>query len=198
MSWICKYCSTNNEDGDSKCIVCDNARTYSYTRTLTAKCVQDLRLSGDVVIPEEYNVIGEAAFKNRSDITSVRLHSGMSKIMKEAFSGCTNLREVYCEAKLNSIGPKAFYDCKSLTASKRPTAKVVQDDAFGMTPIIPPAPPRTSTPEIRPYSYEREEKTTTPTEDSGKKGFKWFARLLIAGAIIAASVAILNGIFHIF
>ena len=130
MGWICKYCSTNNEDSATRCIVCDNARSYAVTRTLTPIRVRELGLSGDVIIPEEYNVVGVGAFQNRTDITSVTIHSGVKKILKEAFSGCTNLRDVHNHAELNSIGARAFYGCRSLAPAKRPVARYVHEEAF--------------------------------------------------------------------
>lgn len=130
MGWVCKYCSTNNDDSAKKCFVCDNARSYSYTRTLTAIRVLELGLKGDVVIPEEYNVIGAGAFQNRTDITSVTIHSGVRKILKEAFSGCVNLRDINNKAELSSIGARAFYNCRLLPVGKRPTAKYIHEEAF--------------------------------------------------------------------
>lgn len=234
MGWICKYCSTNNDDGATRCFVCDNARSYSYTRTLTPVRVLELGLKGDVVVPEEYNVIGIGAFQNRTDITSVTIHSGVRKILKEAFAGCVNLRDVNNKAELSSIGARAFYNCRSLPVGKRPTARYVHEEAFigassyvstsssssysSTTTSRPVTYTYASTPSVRssessgtsstrPAPAERREtapvRITTDTtrrsdttsvrgdSDSGKgRVFKWFARFLIAGAAIAALVAI--------
>lgn len=134
MGWICKYCSTNNGDGDSQCIVCDKPRASSVIYTLTAKRARDLNLRGDIVVPPEFNVIGESAFSDRLDITSVELHPGVLKIMKNAFSGCKNLQRVSTSGELRYIGSKAFYDCKKLSSSNRPKAKKVSDDAYAVAP----------------------------------------------------------------
>lgn len=130
MSWVCKYCSTSNEDSDKKCIVCDKDRSYGRDRILTRSAVEKLNLRGDVVIPAEYTAIGAEAFANRADITSVTLHENVTKIQREAFSGCISLINVICEGELISIGEKAFYNCKSLTKSNRPAANKVADNAF--------------------------------------------------------------------
>ena len=74
MAWICPICSTNNEDGENKCFVCDYERESDRICTLTLNKVKKLGLSGHVVIPDEFNVIGEEAFKNRNDVYSVTLH----------------------------------------------------------------------------------------------------------------------------
>ena len=140
MSWVCKFCSTNNDDSSTNCFVCDAPKTVPVC-TLTAKRVKDLGLTGDVVIPPEFNVIGEDAFRARKDITTVTVHSGVTKISQNAFYGCSNLRSVHCEGVLEYIASKAFYDCTLLPAFSRPKAERVASDAFGVSPPPPPPPP---------------------------------------------------------
>ena len=147
MSWVCPMCSTNNEESESKCIVCEYERVSDKICTLTYNKVQKLRLSGNVVIPEEFNVIGEGAFKGRTDIYSVTLHDNVRKISKEAFSGCSNLRSIISGCELETVGIKAFAECTSLTMSARVKAKYVAKDAYYITPkpvYTPPPPPRTA------------------------------------------------------
>ena len=147
MSWVCPMCSTNNEESESKCIVCEYERVSDKICTLTYNKVQKLRLSGNVVIPEEFNVIGEGAFKGRTDIYSVTLHDNVRKISKEAFSGCSNLRSIISGCELETVGIKAFAECTSLTMSARVKAKYVAKDAYYITPkpvYTPPPPPRTT------------------------------------------------------
>ena len=103
MSWVCPMCSTNNEEFESKCIVCEYERVSDKICTLTYNKVQKLRLSGNVVIPDEFNVIGEGAFKGRTDIYSVTLHDNVRKISKEAFSGCSNLRSITSGCELDTV-----------------------------------------------------------------------------------------------
>ncbi|MBO5714877.1 MAG: leucine-rich repeat protein [Clostridia bacterium] len=141
MSWVCPICSTNNEESESKCIVCEYERVSDKICTLTNKRVQKLRLTGNVVIPKEFNVIGEGAFKGRTDIYSVTLHDKVRKISREAFSGCCNLKSIISECELESIGMKAFAECTSLPVSARIRAKYVANDAY----YIAPKPIRTST-----------------------------------------------------
>ena len=147
MSWVCPMCSTNNEESESKCIVCEYERVSDKICTLTYNKVQKLRLSGNVVIPEEFNVIGEGAFKGRTDIYSVTLHDNVRKISKEAFSGCSNLRSIISGCELETVSIKAFAECTSLTMSARVKAKYVAKDAYYITPkpvYTPPPPPRTT------------------------------------------------------
>jgi len=176
MGWVCKFCSTNNDDLDSQCIVCDKPKGTALVCTLTAKRVRDLGLRGDVVVPVEYNVIGESAFINRTDITSVRLHEGVRKISRCAFSGCKNLSRVYSASELEHIGPKAFYDCTSLKSEHRPPAKKIADDAYAITPAKPTyTPPRS----VTPPSTTR---TSHHSSSSGQPvGLRIFAGLLLLG-----------------
>ena len=77
---------------------------------------------GVIRIPDEVEIdgeiypvteIGEGAFKDRTDITRVVIPSTVVTVGKEAFSGCTSLREVEAEdgEKLLSCGTDAFKDC---------------------------------------------------------------------------------------
>ncbi len=180
MSWVCPMCSTNNEESESKCIVCEYERVSDKICTLTYNKVQKLRLSGNVVIPEEFNVIGEGAFKGRTDIYSVTLHDNVRKISKEAFSGCSNLRSIISGCELETVGIKAFAECTSLTMSARVKAKYVAKDAYYITPkpvYTPPPPPRTTpTP-----SYVRTASVETKTYKTETDWPKRVAQLVLLG-----------------
>ena len=179
MSWVCPMCSTNNEESESKCIVCEYERVSDKICTLTYNKVQKLRLSGNVVIPEEFNVIGEGAFKGRTDIYSVTLHNNVRKISKEAFSGCSNLHSIISGCELETVGMKAFADCSSLAMSARVKAKYVAKDAYYITPkpvYTPPPPPRTTTPPA-----VRTEPVETKTYKTETNWSKRVAQLVLLG-----------------
>ncbi len=60
-------------------------------------------------------VVYQKSFYERKDIISVSLGEGVTKIGKEAFSGCSQLTDVaFCDS-LTEIGEKAFYNCPTLT-----------------------------------------------------------------------------------
>lgn len=129
--WQCKYCDSWNSDDEKCCPVCDKSRQYGYVMTLTKKRADKLGLTGKVIVPLEFNVIGKEVFKSRTDITAVVLHSRITKIEQGAFYGCVNLKEVKCEGELVSIGSKAFANCLSLTSENYPSAtRFVAKDAF--------------------------------------------------------------------
>ena len=190
MPWVCPMCSTNNEESESKCIVCEYERVSDKICTLTYNKVQKLRLSGNVVIPEEFNVIGEGAFKDRTDIYAVTLHDKVRKISKEAFSGCGNLRSIVCGCELETIGIRAFADCTSLPTSARPKASYVAKNAYYVTPkpVDPPSPPPKTTPSSE-KTAPIEVKTYTDATDWPKR----VARLILLGlcSLVLAPVAYL-------
>ena len=64
MGWLCRECSNYNDDSFEKCIVCDADRPDITLLTLTAKKVSEMRLGGIVLIPADYSVVGENAFRD--------------------------------------------------------------------------------------------------------------------------------------
>ena len=60
--------------------------------------------------------IGENAFKNREDITSLTIHSGVSIIEPYAFSGCSELITASLGKGIKTIGRNAFAFCSALTS----------------------------------------------------------------------------------
>ena len=155
MPWICPMCSTNNEDTDTVCFVCDTPKPAvpppaPSVCTLTRLRTEEVGRSGDITVPDKYNVIGAGAFAGCTSLTSVTLHAGVTRIEKDAFAGCHALRAVYGAEGLTSIGRHAFYDCPSLSVGDRPCAASTAANAFEAAPPppapVPPPPPPSPTP----------------------------------------------------
>ncbi|MCQ2078107.1 MAG: leucine-rich repeat protein [Bacteroidaceae bacterium] len=81
--------------------------------------------SGDVEIPatvtheeETYSVtsIGDKAFYNCGNLTSVTIPSTVTSIGIDAFCYCGNLTSIAIPSSVSSIGDAAFYDCGKLTS----------------------------------------------------------------------------------
>ncbi len=68
----------------------------------------------------EYASIGDRAFRDRRDLTSVRCGKSVRSIGMNAFSGCSNIGELTCESGLEQILDDAFCDCVRLTRCHLP------------------------------------------------------------------------------
>ncbi len=85
--------------------------------------------SGDVVIPASityngttYSVtsIGNNAFYNNTDLTSIEIPSSVTSIGEYAFYECTGLTNIEIPSSVTSIGEYAFYGCTGLTSIEIP------------------------------------------------------------------------------
>ena len=70
--------------------------------------------SGDIVIPEGVETIGNQVFQNRQ-IKSVLFPSTLKKIGKESFRECRKLNKIIFPNKLIEIGEEAFHGCERLS-----------------------------------------------------------------------------------
>ncbi len=118
-----------NSDGVNICYVWANnektelAVTYSSYSTYTGRYSN--YYSGNVVIPESviyegnsYKVtsIGEHAFVECKNLTSVTIPNSITSIKFRAFWCCTSLTSVSIPSSVTSIGSDAFEGCSGLTA----------------------------------------------------------------------------------
>ncbi len=111
-------------------------RGTAYSATVTFNVEEPFKVSnytltgyegsgGVVFIPTDMNImsIGENAFKNNTEITTVIIPKTVTTIDVRAFYGCTNLKQVFfvdvvtneiAQAKLTLINREAFAGCTSL------------------------------------------------------------------------------------
>lgn len=86
---------------------------------------------GEVIIPDSINCIGDFAFSDNYNITSVAIHSKVKRIGKYSFSGCKNLKKASIEEGIEVIGKNAFAECFKLKNAKIPsTVKELGVQAF--------------------------------------------------------------------
>ena len=93
--------------------------------------VSNFWYSGDIIIPEtvtyegkQYNVtsIGDCAFQNCYDLTSVIIPNSVTSIGALAFQKCSRLTSVTIPNSVTSIGSCAFQDCSGLTSVTIPNS----------------------------------------------------------------------------
>ena len=93
--------------------------------------------STEVRIPdkiEDYPVtrIGEGAFHSCSDLTSIKIPSGVTNIGDVAFYHCYSLTSITIPATVTSIEMGVFYECVNLTSIVLPSSvKSIGEYAFG-------------------------------------------------------------------
>ncbi|MBQ8805215.1 MAG: leucine-rich repeat protein [Bacteroidaceae bacterium] len=95
--------STNNEDysGTGNCLVLKS--DYGL-----------LIGTNNSVIPNTVKYIAPNAFLNRTKLSSINIPASITKIYANAFDGCTNLKEVWCEAETPpAIRPTSFANISS-------------------------------------------------------------------------------------
>ena len=85
-----------------------------------------------VTIPDGVTSIGGNAFDGCKGLTSVTIGSGVTSIDKFAFNYCSVLTSVTIGSSVTSIGDYAFRDCTSLTSitSLATTAPTIGDNTF--------------------------------------------------------------------
>jgi hypothetical protein len=129
---------SNDEYADYRAVYFDNlilsqiagTNTFTYSvedgRTIITGIASNT--AGAVVIPASlggYTVteIGRAAFKDRTNLTSITFASGASvtNIGCSAFDGCTGLLLAVLPTGLTSISPGLFYGCGKLISVTVPT-----------------------------------------------------------------------------
>lgn len=98
------------------------------------------RVAGDLIIPEivndgsnDYTVvsIGEIAFYNCPDLTSVTIPNSITSIGRSAFSNCSGLTSISLPNSVTSIGGSAFRNCSKLTSITIPDSVTsIGDFAF--------------------------------------------------------------------
>lgn len=72
-------------------------------------------------IPSSVTKIGDYAFYNCTNLTSIELPSGVTEIGDYAFYNCTNLSSLTLPSGVKEIGFSAFRGCKSLTSVTIPS-----------------------------------------------------------------------------
>ena len=122
-AWICENCLTP--------FYCDETDVFGKNKIIEEDSdfiIRDnvlLKYKGNettVHIPENVHTIGNMAFMNCTELSSVYMSNAVRTIEKNAFYGCIRLVEVYLSTNLNYIGDNAFDGCISLVSVDIPAS----------------------------------------------------------------------------
>lgn len=112
-SWVSGDC-TVTLTGDGTLIVEGNGYMASYSNSNYVPWY-DVRLAvKTIVINKGVRNIGNWAFNNCSNLTSVIISQGVGTIDRFAFYGCSSLKEVRLPASIQVINEDAFYGCNAV------------------------------------------------------------------------------------
>ncbi|MBO4877684.1 MAG: leucine-rich repeat protein [Ruminococcus sp.] len=98
---------------------------------------------GDAVIPDTVKYIGDMAFSECSDMTSVTIPESVTEIRDLAFTGCSGLEEIVVPDSVASIGSMAFMGCENvrkvtLPAGLKSITKYMLDGCIKLESVILP------------------------------------------------------------
>ena len=97
------------------------------------KCVRE-EFSGEAVIPDDVEVIGNKSFTGRDKIKSISIPDSVVRIGINAFADCINLESINIPESVTEIGSGAFRRCIKLTDISIPkTVSNIGASAFSGT-----------------------------------------------------------------
>lgn len=84
------------------------------TKTNLLACSKAIK--GELEIPNSVTNIGNTAFRDCTELTTITIPNCVTNIGYSAFDGCTNLTSVNIPNSVTNIGWFTFQDCKNLTS----------------------------------------------------------------------------------
>ena len=97
---------------------------------------------GIITFDNDVRSIGENAFIDCNNLTSITIPDSVTSIREEAFSGCSGLTSVTIPNSVTSIGDSAFYDCNFTSVTIGNSVTSIGNGAFqgcsGLTSITIP------------------------------------------------------------
>ena len=124
-------------DRNGKLTITSNEGTTAWDKTKYQTQVKSVEIQDGVTD------IGESAFSDCSNMTSITMPEGLTSIGKEALKGCSKLTSITLPDSLTDIGDSAFYGCSGITGITLPSGvtsigKSVFDGCSGLTSITMP------------------------------------------------------------
>lgn len=77
-------------------------------------CFYYCRALKKISLPAKLTTVPVKCFKSDTKLTSVTIGKNVTKIRKQAFSGCKKIKKITLPSRVQTIESQAFYNCKSL------------------------------------------------------------------------------------
>jgi len=164
---IAKYNGSNNN------VIIDNEINIDNDTYVITKIGDEAFKNSTVTsvkLPNNINEIGAYAFAGCTNLTTFDIHEGVTKINRDAFSGCESLVSIKLPNSLEEIGANAFRECTSLDVVDLPKSlKIIGNYAFyGCSSISYFVVPE-SVLEIKAYAFGNDGLKTIYCEGNNKK-----------------------------
>lgn len=95
-------------------------KSSAFGATILSNTCEDGQ--GVILFKDPVTSIGESAFYNCSNLTSITISNSVTSIGSYAFSGCSSLKSVTIPDSVKSIGSYAFNNCSNLTSITIPNS----------------------------------------------------------------------------
>ena len=116
--------------------------TYDVT-SVGNRAFKDCPNITSVTIPNKVSYVGQRAFEGCTSLTSVTLPNSVTSLEDGTFYGCSSLAEIVIPNSVRTIYSEAFYNCSEMTSIIIPNSVIsIESSAFsgcsGLTSIIIP------------------------------------------------------------
>lgn len=101
--------------------VTNDGKSFSVT-SIGDKAFKDCKNLTTVIIPSSIKSIGKGAFEGCKALASISIPSSILSIRAETFMSCSGLTSVTIPNSVTSIDPSSFYGCSSLTSITIPNS----------------------------------------------------------------------------
>ena len=126
--------ATTYKSGNYKYKV-DSKGNATITKYVGSKNVKTLKIPKKLG-GHKVTIIGKEAFMGLSNITSITIPKGVTRVKDSAFSGCWNVTKLSLPSTLKRVDGMAFYSCQVKNLVLPASLKVIGGQAFAYTQCV--------------------------------------------------------------